>query len=58
MRRPGKTLRVLLVDDSEHDALLLLRELRRGGHEPEHVRVSIPEEMEKALGEASSQGAL
>ena len=28
------TLRVLLVEDSENDAMLLLRELRRGGYEP------------------------
>jgi DNA-binding response OmpR family regulator len=49
-------LRVLLVEDSEHDTPLLLRELRRGGYELEHVRVSMPEEMEKALGEASSRG--
>jgi hypothetical protein len=26
-----ETLRVLLVEDSENDAMLLLRELRRGG---------------------------
>jgi PAS domain S-box-containing protein len=42
-------LRVLIVEDSEDDALLLLRELRRGGYEPEYERVDIPEAMEKAL---------
>jgi PAS domain S-box-containing protein len=44
-----RPLRVLLVEDSENDALLLLRELRRGGYEPLHERVQTPEEMEKAL---------
>jgi PAS domain S-box-containing protein len=47
---------VLLVEDSENDALLLLRELRRGGYEPLYELVSTPEEMERALGEASSRG--
>jgi len=27
-------IRVLLVEDSEEDALLLVRELKRGGYEP------------------------
>ncbi len=30
----GKPLRVLIVEDSEDDARLLLRELSRGGFEP------------------------
>ena len=34
-----KPLRVLLVEDSENDALLLLRELGRAGYEVEHERV-------------------
>ena len=46
-RRP---LRVLLVEDSENDALLLLRELRRGGYEPLYERVQTPEAMKEALG--------
>lgn len=33
-------LRVLLVEDSEADALLILRELRRGGFEPSLTRVA------------------
>jgi PAS domain S-box-containing protein len=56
VREPGATLRVLLVEDSENDALLFLRELRRGGYEPLYEQVSTPEEMERALGEASSRG--
>jgi PAS domain S-box-containing protein len=42
-------LRALLVEDSEDDALLLLRELRRGGYEPEYERVDTPEAMRRAL---------
>ena len=42
-------LRALLVEDSEDDALLLLRELRRGGYEPEYERVDTPEGMRRAL---------
>ena len=44
-------LRVLIVEDSEDDALLLLRELRRGGYEPIHERVDSPEAMRQALEE-------
>ncbi|MDP8948799.1 MAG: hypothetical protein M3N00_00935, partial [Actinomycetota bacterium] len=45
----GTPLRVLLVEDSEDDTLLLLRELRRGGYEPVYERVDAPEGMEWAL---------
>jgi CheY-like chemotaxis protein len=55
MKRPATPLRVLLVEDSENDALLLLRELRRGGYEPVCERVSTPEEMERALEGASEK---
>lgn len=44
-----KPLRVLIVEDQEDDALLLLRELRRGGYEPTYERVDTPEAMSKAL---------
>jgi PAS domain S-box-containing protein len=40
---------VLVVEDSEDDALLLIRELKKGGYEPEYERVETPETMEKAL---------
>jgi CheY-like chemotaxis protein len=46
LRRP---LRVLLVEDSEADALLLLRALQRAGFDPEHLRVDSAREMERAL---------
>src|ERR687897_87954 len=45
----GVDLRVLLVEDSEDDALLLLRTLRRGGYDPTWERVDTPEDMEAAL---------
>jgi PAS domain S-box-containing protein len=51
MQKPpnDKPLRVLIVEDSENDALLLLRELERGGYEPISDRVETPEMMLKAL---------
>lgn len=42
-------LRVLLVEDSEDDAFLLLRELKKGGIEPYYQLVSSEESMENAL---------
>jgi signal transduction histidine kinase len=46
LRRP---LRVLLVEDSETDALLLLRALQRAGFDPDHARVDSAREMDSAL---------
>jgi PAS domain S-box-containing protein len=45
----GMPLRLLLVEDSEDDALLLVRKLRRGGYEPAWERVDTPAAMEAAL---------
>lgn len=42
-------LRVLIVEDSEDDTLMTLRELRRGGYTLEHVRVDTKETMQVAL---------
>src|SRR2546428_728685 len=42
-------IRVLLVEDSANDALLLLRQLRKGGYEPISVRVDSAENMQAAL---------
>jgi signal transduction histidine kinase len=42
-------LRLLLVEDSEEDAKLVLRELRRGGYEVSHCRVETREALERAL---------
>jgi PAS domain S-box-containing protein len=44
-----KPLRILIVEDSEEDALLLLMELRRSGYEPDSERVETRESMKKAL---------
>jgi len=45
----SKRLRVLMVEDSENDALLLLRGLSRGGFEPEFERVETSKAMAAAL---------
>ena len=45
----GKPLRVLIVEDSENDALLLLRELRRSGYDPIYERVYTPGGLNTAL---------
>ena len=45
----GAPLCVLLVEDSEDDALLLVRRLRRGGYEPIWERVDTAAAMEAAL---------
>jgi light-regulated signal transduction histidine kinase (bacteriophytochrome) len=45
----NKPIGVLIVEDSEDDALLLLRELRRGGYEPVCERVETHEAMKAAL---------
>lgn len=44
-----KPLRALIVEDSEDDTELLLRELRRGGYSPIHTRVETPEAMTAEL---------
>jgi PAS domain S-box-containing protein len=46
-------LRVLLVEDSEDDAEILLRELRRGGYDVVHRRVKAAETMRRALSQGS-----
>ncbi|MBN3926890.1 response regulator [Nostoc sp. NMS4] len=42
-------LRVLLVEDSEDDALLLLRELQRGDYEVTFERIDTPTAMKTAI---------
>ena len=42
-------LRVLIVEDSEDDTSLLVRELRRGGYELTFERVDTPTGMSAAL---------
>jgi two-component system, NarL family, sensor histidine kinase UhpB len=46
MKRP---LRLLLIEDSEEDAELLIAEIRNGGFEPLHRRVFTPEGVAEAL---------
>ncbi|HEY6871213.1 MAG TPA: PAS domain S-box protein [Geobacteraceae bacterium] len=43
------SLRLLIVEDAEDDALLLVRELRKGGYAPDFVRVETPQELKAAL---------
>jgi diguanylate cyclase (GGDEF)-like protein/PAS domain S-box-containing protein len=47
----GKTIRVLMVEDSEDDELLLIRELKKGGYHPVYERVYSATAMKKALKE-------
>jgi signal transduction histidine kinase len=47
------SLRVLIIEDLEDDAQLLLRELRRGGYDVEHERVETRESMAVALSQAN-----
>ena len=42
-------LRVIIIEDSDDDVLIILRELRRGGFEPEHIQVQSQEELNSAL---------
>jgi len=46
-----KSLRVLMVDDSEDDVLLIMREIAKGGNNPVYERVETAAAMKKALEE-------
>jgi len=46
---PGKTLRVLIVDDAEEDAQRILAQLRQGGYEPAWARVETLSQFALAL---------
>jgi signal transduction histidine kinase len=48
-RPPRKSLRVLHVEDSEDDSMLVMRELRRGGFDPECERVDTQAAFKSAL---------
>ena len=45
----NKPIRVLVVEDNEDDALLLLRTLRKSGYDPEYTRVDNAPDMREAL---------
>ncbi len=45
----GQPLHVLIIEDNEDDALLILLELRRGGYDVTSMRVDTPEAMDAAL---------
>ncbi len=45
----SKPLRALVIEDSDDDTELLLRELQRGGYAPDHARVETPEAMSREL---------
>jgi two-component system cell cycle sensor histidine kinase/response regulator CckA len=45
----GIPLRVLIVEDSEDDAALLIRELQRGGYDAQFQRVDTPDALRSAL---------
>jgi diguanylate cyclase (GGDEF)-like protein/PAS domain S-box-containing protein len=49
--QPRALLRALIVEDSEDDALLLIRDLRRGGYDAVTVRVETGPEMSRMLDE-------
>jgi PAS domain S-box-containing protein len=46
-----QSLRVLMVEDSEDDVLLIIRELKKGGYNPVYERVETAATMKKALKE-------
>jgi PAS domain S-box-containing protein len=45
----GTPLRVLIIEDSEDDTLLIMHELKRGGYDPKYERVETSEAMNAAL---------
>ena len=47
----SESLRILIVEDSEDDAELLMYELRQGGYVPVYRRVETATEMRSALAE-------
>jgi len=48
---PETMLRALMIDDSEDDVLLTIRELKKGGYNPVYERIDTAADMKKALRE-------
>ena len=46
----GIPLRTLIIEDSEDDALLVVRALQKGGYDPAYERVETADAMGEALG--------
>lgn len=46
----GVPLRILIVEDNEDDALLVIRTLQKGGFDPAHERVDTSDAMREAIG--------
>lgn len=44
-----KQLRLIIVEDSEDDTILLLHQLQKAGYDPDHVRVETAEELRSVL---------
>ena len=47
----GKPLRVLVIEDSADDTLLVIRALQKGGYDPIYERVETAETMRSAVRE-------
>jgi len=47
-----KPLRALMIDDSEDDVLLIIRELKRNGYNPAYERIETADAMKKSLEDA------
>jgi CheY-like chemotaxis protein len=45
----NKSLRILIIEDSEDDTILLTRKLRQSGYEPLYERVDTRKKMEESL---------
>jgi len=51
----GTPLRVLIAEDSPDDVLLLLREIRRGGYDPDYIAVDSAAQFDQALADGEWQ---
>ncbi len=47
----SKPLKILILEDSLDDTLLLIRELKKGGYEPDYKMIETEEDMKKSLSE-------